>query len=90
MQKVNITDKFLALIEREKLVSFNELSKEEKEILEFYNFYHIENSIDFSERVSFYMELKTKDDFSYKVAKKNILKEINRLCKERNLELFAS
>lgn len=36
------------------------------------------------------MELKTKDDFSYKVAKKNILKEINRLCKERNLELFAS
>ena len=29
-----LTDKFLALIEREKLVSFNELSKEEKEILE--------------------------------------------------------
>ena len=54
MQKVNITDKFLALIEREKLVSFNELSKEEKEILEFYNFYHIENSIDFYELVSFY------------------------------------
>ena len=37
MQKVKITDKFLALIEREGLVSFNELSKEEKEILEFYN-----------------------------------------------------
>ena len=90
MQKVNITDKFLALIEREKLVSFNELSKEEKEILEYYNFYNIENSIDFYELVSFSMELKTKDDFSYKVAKKNILKEINRLCKERNLELFAS
>lgn len=90
MQKVKITDKFLALIEREGLVSFNELSKEEKEILEYYNFYHIENSIDFYELVSFYMELKTKDDFSYKVAKKNILKEINRLCKERNLELFAS
>ena len=90
MQKVKITDKFLALIEREGLVSFNELSKEEKEILEFYNFYNIENSIDFYELVSFYMELKTKDDFSYKVAKKNILKEINRLCKERNLELFAS
>lgn len=90
MQKVNITDKFLALIEKEKLVSFNELSKEEKEILEYYNFYNIENSIDFYELVSFYMELKTKEDFSYKVAKKNILKEINRLCKERNLELFAS
>lgn len=90
MQKVNITDKFLALIEREGLVSFNELSKEEKEILEYYNFYNIENSIDFYELVSFYMELKTKDNFSYKVAKKNILKEINRLCKERNLELFAS
>ena len=42
MQKVKITDKFLALIEREKLVSFNELSKEEKEILEFYNFYNVD------------------------------------------------
>lgn len=90
MQKVNITDKFLALIGREELVSFNDLSKDEKVILELYNRFNIENSTDFYEIVSFYIELKLKDNFSYKVAKKNILKEINRLCKERNLELFVS
>lgn len=90
MQKVNITDKFLALIGREELVSFNDLSKDEKVILELYNSFNIENSTDFYELVSFYIELKLKDNFSYKVAKKNILKEINDLCRERNLELFVS
>lgn len=90
MQKVNITDKFLALIGREELVSFNDLSKDEKVILELYNRFNIENSTDFYEIVSFYIELKLKDNFSYKVAKKNILKEINDLCRERNLELFVS
>lgn len=90
MQKVNITDKFLALIGREELVSFNDLSKDEKVILELYNRFNIENSTDFYEIVSFYIELKLKDNFSYKIAKKNILKEINDLCRERNLELFVS
>lgn len=90
MQKVNITDKFLALIGREELVSFNDLSKDEKVILELYDRFNIENSTDFYEIVSFYIELKLKDNFSYKVAKKNILKEINYLCRERNLDLFVS
>ena len=90
MQKVNITDKFLALIGREELVSFNDLSKDEKVILELYDRFNIENSTDFYEIVSFYIELKLKDNFSYKVAKKNILKEINDLCRERNLDLFVS
>ena len=90
MQKVNITDKFLALIGREELVSFNDLSKDEKVILELYDRFNIENSTDFYEIVSFYIELKLKDNFSYKVVKKNILKEINDLCRERNLDLFVS
>lgn len=90
MQKVKVTDKFLALIEKKKLVSFNELNEQEKEIFDWYNRYHVEDSTDFFDLVSFLIELKTREDEVYQTAKKNILIKINKLCKKRNLELFVS
>lgn len=87
MQQI-VTDRFLALIENEKPVSFNE---NEQEILKLYNHYNVENSDDFYYLIGFLSELRSRNEKGkeFLTAQKNLLTYINRLCKERNLEPYS-